>query len=67
MPVNCNVAAVEQQKIAIRNKYGEKLVGLLHETGSTEIVILCHGFQCVKVCSCDTLSLLLCLKVCYNA
>ncbi|KAM7519622.1 hypothetical protein LguiB_018584 [Lonicera macranthoides] len=40
--------AVEQQKIAIRNKYGEKLVGLLHETGSTEIVILCHGFRCVK-------------------
>ncbi|XP_076889205.1 uncharacterized protein LOC143539904 [Bidens hawaiensis] len=32
------------EKISIENKYGEKLVGLLHETGSKEIVIVCHGF-----------------------
>ncbi|GKC95004.1 alpha/beta hydrolase fold protein [Tanacetum coccineum] len=39
---------IEQQKITIQNNHGEKLVGLLHETGSKEIVILCHGFQCTK-------------------
>ncbi|KAL4589505.1 hypothetical protein LXL04_002412 [Taraxacum kok-saghyz] len=38
----------ELQKIIIQNKHGEKLVGLLHETGSKEIVIVCHGFQCTK-------------------
>ncbi|GJZ27045.1 alpha/beta hydrolase fold protein [Tanacetum coccineum] len=39
---------IEQQKITIQNNHDEKLVGLLHETGSKEIVILCHGFQCTK-------------------
>ncbi|GMN53098.1 hypothetical protein TIFTF001_022232 [Ficus carica] len=39
---------VQQQKVVIPNKYGEKLVGLLHNTGSVEIVILCHGFKAVK-------------------
>ncbi|KAE8700330.1 translation machinery-associated protein 22 [Hibiscus syriacus] len=38
----------EQQRIVIPNKHGEKLVGLLHETGSKEIVILCHGFRSTK-------------------
>ncbi|XP_013672840.1 uncharacterized protein BNAC03G53510D isoform X1 [Brassica napus] len=28
--------------------HNEKLVGLLHETGSREVVILCHGFQSNK-------------------
>ncbi|XP_021804881.1 uncharacterized protein LOC110749157 isoform X2 [Prunus avium] len=37
-----------QQKIIVPNKHGEKLVGLLHETGSVEIVILCHGFRSTK-------------------
>ncbi|MFQ6642651.1 hypothetical protein Gotur_017857 [Gossypium turneri] len=32
----------------IPNKHGEKLVGLLHETESKEIVILCHGFKSTK-------------------
>ncbi|MBA0777547.1 hypothetical protein Gotri_005557 [Gossypium trilobum] len=32
----------------IPNKHGEKLVGLLHETESKEIVILCHGFRSRK-------------------
>ncbi|KAJ0724122.1 putative feruloyl esterase [Helianthus annuus] len=36
------------KKIIIQNNYGEKLVGLLHETGSKEIVILCHGLQGTK-------------------
>ncbi|CAK9140539.1 unnamed protein product [Ilex paraguariensis] len=40
--------AVNQQKIIITNNHGEKLVGLLHETGSTEVVILCHGFRSLK-------------------
>ncbi|KAJ0864744.1 putative feruloyl esterase [Helianthus annuus] len=37
-----------EQKIVIENKHGEKLVGLLHETGSKDVVILCHGFQSSK-------------------
>ncbi|GMP62862.1 hypothetical protein CsSME_00024800 [Camellia sinensis var. sinensis] len=37
-----------QQKITIPNNFGEKLVGILHETGSVEIVILCHGFRSAK-------------------
>ncbi|XP_022749938.1 uncharacterized protein LOC111299162 [Durio zibethinus] len=39
---------IEQQRVIIPNKHGEKLVGLLHETGSKGIVILCHGFRCNK-------------------
>lgn len=39
------------QRIIIPNKHGEKLVGTLHESGTpTDIVILCHGFRCSKVC-----------------
>ncbi|KAH0849658.1 hypothetical protein HID58_096201 [Brassica napus] len=30
------------QRIVIPNRHKEKLVGLLHETGSREVVILCH-------------------------
>ncbi|KAK6273609.1 hypothetical protein POUND7_010692 [Theobroma cacao] len=39
---------IEQQRVIIPSKHGEKLVGLLHETGSKEIVILCHGFRSRK-------------------
>ncbi|XP_059640807.1 uncharacterized protein LOC132282972 isoform X2 [Cornus florida] len=39
---------MQQQKIVISNNNSEKLVGALHETGSTEIVILCHGFRSSK-------------------
>jgi hypothetical protein len=39
----------QQQKIIVTNKHGEKLVGLLHDTGSGDIVILCHGFGSTKV------------------
>ncbi|OMP05143.1 putative valacyclovir hydrolase [Corchorus olitorius] len=42
-------AGTEQQRVIIPNKHGEKLVGLLHETGSKEIVVLCHGFRSTKV------------------
>ncbi|KAE9448782.1 hypothetical protein C3L33_19320, partial [Rhododendron williamsianum] len=47
--MNCDVSVMRQQKIIIPNTNGEKLVGILHETGSVEIVILCHGFRCTKV------------------
>ncbi|KAI7725650.1 hypothetical protein M8C21_001675, partial [Ambrosia artemisiifolia] len=39
---------INQQKIIIENKWGEKLVGLLHETGSKEIVTVSHGVECTK-------------------
>lgn len=44
-----NVAVVRQEKNSIENKHGEKLVGILHDTGSKELVILCHGFRSKKV------------------
>ncbi|KZV46322.1 hypothetical protein F511_21404 [Dorcoceras hygrometricum] len=37
-----------QHKIEIENKNGEKLVGVLHEAGSNEIVVVCHGLWCTK-------------------
>ncbi|KAE9601612.1 hypothetical protein Lal_00040596 [Lupinus albus] len=37
-----------QQKVTITNKHGNKLVGILHESGTTEIVILCHGLGASK-------------------
>ncbi|KAL8035911.1 hypothetical protein ABFX02_12G125500 [Erythranthe guttata] len=37
-----------QKKIILENKHGEKLVGLLHETRSNEVVIICHGILCTK-------------------
>ncbi|MCL7025310.1 hypothetical protein MKW94_019599 [Papaver nudicaule] len=43
-------SVIEQQRIVIRNKYGENLVGILHETGSKEVIILCHGFTSNKEC-----------------
>jgi len=38
----------QPEKIIITNSHGEKLVGLLHETGSRELVILCHGARSHK-------------------
>ncbi|VVB04524.1 unnamed protein product [Arabis nemorensis] len=38
----------EKKKIVIPNNQNEKLVGLLHDTGSKEIVVLCHGFNSNK-------------------
>ncbi|OIW19380.1 hypothetical protein TanjilG_03514 [Lupinus angustifolius] len=37
-----------QQKVIITNKHGNKLVGILHESGTREIVILCHGLGASK-------------------
>ncbi|KAK8446584.1 hypothetical protein SEVIR_9G509500v4 [Setaria viridis] len=39
---------VSQEKIVIRNRHGEKLFGVLHEAGSKDIVVLCHGFRSSK-------------------
>ncbi|GKB54517.1 peptidase S8/S53 domain-containing protein [Tanacetum coccineum] len=38
----------QQERIVVVNKHGDKLVGLLHDTGSTHIVVFCHGFQSSK-------------------
>ncbi|CAJ1941673.1 unnamed protein product [Sphenostylis stenocarpa] len=38
----------QQQKVIILNKYGNKLVGILHESGTQAIVILCHGLRTSK-------------------
>ncbi|XP_006357701.1 uncharacterized protein [Solanum tuberosum] len=42
-----NPAAV-QKKITVLNQHNEKLAGVLHDTGSMEIVVLCHGFRSSK-------------------
>lgn len=39
---------VENKKVIVENHHGEKLVGILHETGSNELVIICHGFRSTK-------------------
>ncbi|KAK3188773.1 hypothetical protein Dsin_028334 [Dipteronia sinensis] len=39
---------VERNRVVINNYNGEKLVGILHETGSKDVVIECHGFQSWK-------------------
>ncbi|GAU34787.1 hypothetical protein TSUD_205910 [Trifolium subterraneum] len=38
----------QQQKVIITNNHGNKLVGILHEAGTKEIVILCHGLRASK-------------------
>ncbi|XP_022133532.1 uncharacterized protein LOC111006085 isoform X2 [Momordica charantia] len=38
----------QQRRVVIQNNHGEKLVGILHDTGSDELVIVCHGFQSSK-------------------
>lgn len=40
---------VQRRRVVIPNSHGEKLVGILHETGSKQLVIVCHGFQSTKV------------------
>ncbi|KAG2334261.1 hypothetical protein Bca52824_005441 [Brassica carinata] len=36
------------KRVVIENSHGEKLVGVLQDTGSTETVVICHGFQSSK-------------------
>ncbi|KAJ4773973.1 Alpha/beta-Hydrolases superfamily protein [Rhynchospora pubera] len=37
-----------ETRITITSEHGEKLVGILHDTGSKKIVILCHGLRDTK-------------------
>uniref|UniRef100_A0A0D6R8A1 Serine aminopeptidase S33 domain-containing protein n=1 Tax=Araucaria cunninghamii TaxID=56994 RepID=A0A0D6R8A1_ARACU len=41
-------SAVVQERIIIPNKHGEKLVGVLDDTGSRELAVFCHGFRSCK-------------------
>ncbi|WOK91337.1 hypothetical protein Cni_G00028 [Canna indica] len=43
-----NTSLVSRQGFTITNNHGEKIVSLLHETGSKKLVILCHGFRSSK-------------------
>lgn len=43
------LSAVIQQRKVVINSHGEKLEGILHDTGSKELVILCHGIHSSKV------------------
>ncbi|KAI3756043.1 hypothetical protein L1987_55856 [Smallanthus sonchifolius] len=50
-PEDCNLFSavqIQHQRIVIQNNYNEKLVGILHETGSKEVVIVCHGYRSCK-------------------
>ncbi|KAJ4851138.1 hypothetical protein Tsubulata_003220 [Turnera subulata] len=38
----------QPQRVVVTNKHGEKLVGLLHDTGSEDVIVLCHGFRSTK-------------------
>lgn len=44
------LAEIQHQRLVIENSHGEKLVGVLHDTGSIETVVICHGFRSSKVC-----------------
>ncbi|GAB2291836.1 hypothetical protein Dimus_026087 [Dionaea muscipula] len=41
-------SVTQLQKVIVSNRHGERLVGLLHDTGSKEVVVLCHGFTSNK-------------------
>lgn len=43
------VVVEKKKKVVVKNSHGEKLVGILHGTGSSELVIICHGFRSTKV------------------
>ncbi|KAH7653867.1 Feruloyl esterase protein [Dioscorea alata] len=46
--LNSYTEGTSQQRISIKNSVGENLVGILHEAGSDDLVILCHGFRSSK-------------------
>eukprot|EP00250_Pteridium_aquilinum_P011281 c19963_g1_i1 orf=262-1098(+) len=41
-------SSVPWQKIGVPNERGEKLVGILDDTSSSHVIILCHGFRSSK-------------------
>lgn len=46
--LNMWLTVICEQRVIIPNEHGEKLVGLLHQTSSKKLVILCHGFRATK-------------------
>ncbi|KAJ4749844.1 Alpha/beta-Hydrolases superfamily protein [Rhynchospora pubera] len=40
--------AISEERFEITNQHGEKMVGVLHNTGSKKVVIICHGFNSTK-------------------
>ncbi|CAI8615879.1 unnamed protein product [Vicia faba] len=48
MALSAKTPGDSQKRVVIPNKHGEKLVGILHDSGAKEIVILCHGFRSSK-------------------
>ncbi|KAI4337145.1 hypothetical protein L6164_015594 [Bauhinia variegata] len=38
----------QKRRLVVQNYHGEKLVGILHDARSRELVIVCHGFQSSK-------------------
>lgn len=46
--LNSYTDGTSQQRISIKNNVGEILMGILHEAGSDDLVILCHGFRSSK-------------------
>ncbi|XP_050366792.1 uncharacterized protein LOC126785214 isoform X1 [Argentina anserina] len=39
---------IQKRRVVIENSHGEKLVGILHDTGSKELVVFCHGLHSSK-------------------
>ncbi|XP_070038637.1 uncharacterized protein [Nicotiana tomentosiformis] len=43
-----HVQETGHKRVTVHNSHGEELVGVLHETNSPELVIICHGFKSSK-------------------
>ncbi|KAL0888086.1 hypothetical protein Bca101_012069 [Brassica carinata] len=39
---------IQHRRVVIENSHGEKLVGVLHDTGSIKTVVICHGIHSSK-------------------
>ncbi|XP_004291046.1 PREDICTED: uncharacterized protein LOC101311344 [Fragaria vesca subsp. vesca] len=39
---------IQKRRVVIENSHGEKLVGMLHDTGSKGLVVFCHGLHSSK-------------------
>ncbi|KAJ0985533.1 hypothetical protein J5N97_003889 [Dioscorea zingiberensis] len=39
---------ISEDRVLVRNTYGENLIGVLSKTGCRKLVILCHGFRASK-------------------
>nr|GEV11376.1 alpha/beta hydrolases superfamily protein [Tanacetum cinerariifolium] len=46
--INTTLGQIHHKREIIQNKYKENLVGILHETGSKEVVIVFHGYRSYK-------------------